>query len=82
MQPIPFGPGRFWDSSFYAGINNTMGLQDASNLGANYHFELPSATKVDLAILQLMVVNRHGSSKDQHVIRLMLLPHLIHSKQT
>ena len=51
LQPIPFGPSRFWDSSFYAGINNTMGLQDAHDLGVKYHFELPSAntTKVDLA---------------------------------
>ncbi|EPJ0572298.1 hypothetical protein ACTA8N_003623, partial [Acinetobacter baumannii] len=64
VQPIPFGPGRFWDSSFYAGINNTMGLQDASNLGANYHFELPSATKVDLAYFATDGGNYHGSSKD------------------
>ncbi|MEY2338166.1 hypothetical protein AB0879_007865, partial [Acinetobacter baumannii] len=56
--------GRFWDSSFYAGINNTMGLQDASNLGANYHFELPSATKVDLAYFATDGGNYHGSSKD------------------
>lgn len=64
VQPIPFGPGRFWDSSFYAGINNTMGLQDASNLGANYHFELPSATKVDLAYFATDGGNYHGTSKD------------------
>ena len=30
LQPIPFGPGRFWDSSSYAGINNIMGLQNVS----------------------------------------------------
>lgn len=49
LQPVPFGPGRYWDSSFYAGLNYTMGLQDVLNLGLNYHAELPSATKVDLA---------------------------------
>ena len=49
LQAIPFGPSRFWDSSFYAGLNNTMGLQDALDLGVNYHFELDSATQVDLA---------------------------------
>lgn len=49
LQPIPFGPGRFWDSSFYASINNTIGLQDALNLGVNYHAEFTKATKVDLA---------------------------------
>ncbi|WP_332605042.1 hypothetical protein [Acinetobacter sp. ESBL14] len=49
LQPVPFGPSRFWDSSFYAGLNYTMGLQDVLNLGINYHIELPSATKIDLA---------------------------------
>lgn len=64
VQPIPYGPGRFWDSSFYAGINNTMGLQDVSNLGANYHFELPSQTKVDLAYFAADGGNYHGESRD------------------
>ena len=49
LQPVPFGPSRFWDSSFYAGLNYTMGLQDVLNLGINYHTELPSSTKIDLA---------------------------------
>lgn len=64
LQPIPFGPGRYWDSSFYAGINYTMGLQDALDLGVNYHFEMPSATKVDLAYFATDGGNYHGTSKD------------------
>ncbi|MNE10835.1 hypothetical protein D3C80_1035640 [compost metagenome] len=64
LQPIPFGPGRYWDSSFYASINNTMGLQDALDLGVNYHFELPSATKIDLAYFATDGGNYHGESKD------------------
>jgi len=64
LQPIPFGPGRYWDSSFYAGINNTMGLQDALDLGVNYHFEMPTATKVDLAYFATDGGNYHGASKD------------------
>lgn len=64
LQPIPFGPGRYWDTSFYAGINNTMGLQDVLNLGVNYHFELPSATKFDLAYFATDGGNYHGVSKD------------------
>ncbi|RSO51690.1 hypothetical protein EA756_19450, partial [Acinetobacter lactucae] len=64
LQPIPFGPGRYWDSSFYAGINNTMGLQDALDLGVNYHFEMPTATKVDLAYFATDGGNYHGTSKD------------------
>ncbi|MCX5466871.1 hypothetical protein [Acinetobacter nematophilus] len=64
LQPIPFGPDRYWDTSFYAGINNTMGLQDALDLGVNYHFELPSATKIDLAYFATDGGNYHGTSKD------------------
>lgn len=64
LQPIPFGPGTFWDSSFYAGINNTMGLQDAHNLGVNYHVELPSKTKVDLAYFATDGGNYVGNSRD------------------
>ncbi|MCG2572102.1 hypothetical protein LVY74_00835 [Acinetobacter sp. ME22] len=64
LQPIPFGPGRYWDSSFYAGINNTMGLQDALDLGVNYHFEMPTTTKVDLAYFATDGGNYHGTSKD------------------
>ncbi|MDH5818694.1 hypothetical protein [Acinetobacter pseudolwoffii] len=64
LQPIPFGPGRYWDSSFYAGINNTMGLQDALNLGIKYHFEMPTKTKVDLAYFAKDGGNYHGTSKD------------------
>jgi len=64
LQPIPFGPSRFWDSSFYASINNTLGLQDIHNLGVNYHFEIPSATKVDLAYFATDGGNYHGESRD------------------
>lgn len=64
VQPIPFGPSRFWDSSFYASINNTIGLQDAHNLGVNYHFELPTATKLDLAYFIEDGGHYHGDSRD------------------
>ncbi|ATZ63286.1 hypothetical protein [Acinetobacter bereziniae] len=64
LQPIPFGPSRFWDSSFFASINNTMGLQDIHNLGVNYHFEMPSATKVDLAYFATDGGNYQGESRD------------------
>lgn len=64
LQPIPFGPGQYWDSSFYASINNTIGLQDAHNLGVNYHFELDSATQFDLAYFATDGGNYHGTSRD------------------
>lgn len=64
VQPIPFGPGRFWDSSFYAGINNTMGLQDVNNLGLNYHLELATQTQIDLAYFAKDGGSYVGSSTD------------------
>jgi hypothetical protein len=64
IQAIPFGPSRFWDSSFYTGINSTMGLQDVLNLGINYHFELPSSTKVDLAYFVTDGGNYTGDTQD------------------
>lgn len=64
IQPNPFGPGRYWDSSFYADINNTIGLADNLNLGVNYHFEMPTATKIDLAYFATDGGSYHGESKD------------------
>lgn len=63
LQPIPFGVARFWESSLYGGINNTMGLEDAHNLGVNYHHELNS-TKIDLAYFATDGGNYHGDSRD------------------
>lgn len=67
LQDIPFGPARYWDSSFYAGINNTMGLQDVLNLGANYHFNFAEHTDVDLAYFHQDGGHYHGDS--QHAAR-------------
>lgn len=64
LQEIPFGPSRFWDSSFYAGINSTMGLQDVLNLGLNYHTELPSNTKIDLAYFATDGGKYHGKNRN------------------
>ncbi|MHA3081790.1 hypothetical protein ACX1NX_01095 [Acinetobacter sp. ANC 5383] len=63
VQPIPFGPGRFWESTLYGGINNTMGLEDAHNLGVNYHHEI-AKTKVDLAYFATDGGNYVGTSRD------------------
>ena len=64
LQPIPFGPARFWESTFYGSINNTMGLQDIHNLGVNYHFETDKGTKIDLAFFPSDGGQYHGLSKD------------------
>lgn len=64
LQPIPFGPARFWESSFYGSINNTMGLQDIHNLGIKYHLETEKGSKLDLAFFPRDGGNYHGLSKD------------------
>lgn len=64
LQPVPFGPARFWESSFYGSLNNTMGLQDIHNLGLKYHVEPHSGTKFDLAYFVADGGNYHGLTKD------------------
>ncbi|WP_411686620.1 hypothetical protein [Acinetobacter pseudolwoffii] len=64
LQPIPFGPARFWENSFYGSINNTMGLQDIHNLGIKYHLETETGTKMDLSFFPRDGGNYHGLSKD------------------
>ena len=64
VQAIPFGPGRFWNNSLYGSINTTAGLEDVHNLGLNYHFELPSATKFDLGYFAIDGGNYVGTTQD------------------
>lgn len=64
VQPIPFGPGRFWGNSLYGSINTTAGLEDVHNLGLNYHFELPSATKFDFGYFAADGGDYVGSTQD------------------
>lgn len=64
MQAIPFGPGRFWGNSLYGSINTTAGLEDVHNLGLNYHFELPSATKFDVGYFATDAGHYEGTTKD------------------
>jgi len=64
VQPIAFGPGRFWNNSLYGSINTTAGLEDVHNLGLNYHFELPSATKFDLGYFTADGGHYVGTTKD------------------
>ena len=46
----PFGPGRFWDSTFYEGLGNALGIQDAFNLGVKWSGKNGPA-KYDVALL-------------------------------
>lgn len=64
LQPVPFGPARFWENTFYGSLNNTMGLQDIHNLGLKYHVEPQAGTKLDLAYFINDGGNYHGLTKD------------------
>lgn len=64
MQPLAFGPGRFWNSSLYGSINTTAGLEDVHNPGLNYHFELPRATKFDVGYFAVDGGHYVGTTKD------------------
>ena len=64
MQPLAFGPGRFWNTSLYGSINTTAGLEDVHNLGLNYHFELPSSTKFDVGFFAVDGGHYVGTTKD------------------
>lgn len=36
LQPVTFGLGRFWGSSYYETLFNTLGYEDVHNLGLKY----------------------------------------------
>ena len=63
VQPIPFGPSRYWESSLFGGLNNTAGLEDAHNLGLNLHWELPTQTQIDAAYFARDAGSFVGSSQ-------------------
>lgn len=65
IQPIPFGPARYWESSLYGGINNTIGLEDAHNLGINLNWNIEELkTKIDVAYFAQDGGHYQGSSRD------------------
>ncbi|MCF0265757.1 hypothetical protein KW868_15015 [Acinetobacter guillouiae] len=64
VQTIPFGPTRFWETSYYGGINTQYGLEDVHNLGVNYQFEPIKNTTIDLGFYPTDAGNYRGSTKD------------------
>lgn len=64
IQPIPFGPAQYWDSSYFAGLNNTLGLNDVHYLGVNYQTHFNTGTQVDLAYFPRDAGNYIGSSRN------------------
>ena len=45
-------------------MSTTAGLEDVHNLGLNYHFELPTATKFDVGYFAVDGGNYTGSTQD------------------
>lgn len=39
LQPVDFGFGRFWGSSYYETLFNTLGYEDVHNLGIKYQLK-------------------------------------------
>lgn len=63
LNPVPFGPGRFWGNTFFLGIGNVIGLEDVHNLGVNYQFKT-AKNQIDLAYYPTDSGNFQGHSKD------------------
>lgn len=49
LQPIPFGPGRFWESNYYGGVITQIGLEDVHNLGVKYQAKFDQGSKLELS---------------------------------
>ncbi|WP_130802053.1 hypothetical protein [Acinetobacter ihumii] len=64
LQPMPFGPGRFWESNNYGGIVTQVGLEDVHNVGINYNTTLFKNTDIDLGFFPTDGGNYHGKSVD------------------
>ena len=49
IQPVPFGPGRYWESNYYGGVVTQIGLEDVHNMGIKYQGKFDTGTTVELA---------------------------------
>jgi hypothetical protein len=48
LQPVPFGPGRFWESNNYGGIVTQVGLEDVHDIGVKYQGKFDTGTTLEL----------------------------------
>lgn len=63
LNPVPFGSGRFWGSTYYLGIGNVLGLEDVHNLGLKYEYS-QAPYEFQAAFYPRDGGNYHGKSKD------------------
>ena len=63
LQPVDFGFGRFWGSSYYETLFNTLGYEDVHNLGLKYQLKHPDYN-LTLGYYPTDGGNFKGTSKD------------------
>lgn len=63
LQAVDFGFGRFWGSSYYETLFNTMGYEDVHNLGLKYQLKHPDY-HLTLGFYPTDGGNFKGTSKD------------------
>ncbi|MBJ8431696.1 hypothetical protein I6M65_15110 [Acinetobacter pittii] len=63
LQPVDFGFGEFWGSSYYETLLNTVGLEDIDNLGIKYKFA-DDKYNLTLGFYPTDGGNYKGASKD------------------
>ena len=62
VQPLAFGPSRFWESNYYGGINTQVGIEDVHNLGLNYQFKPATSTTLEVGFFPTDAGRYHGSN--------------------
>ncbi|MFV5455244.1 hypothetical protein [Acinetobacter towneri] len=63
LQPVDFGFGRFWGSSYYETLFNTLGYEDVHNLGLKYQLKQQDI-QLTLGFYPTDGGNFKGTSKD------------------
>lgn len=63
LQPVDFGFGRFWGSSYYETLFNTLGYEDVHNLGVKYQLKQQDI-QLTLGFYPTDGGNFKGTSKD------------------
>ena len=64
LQPVEFGFGRFWGSSYYETLMNTVGFEDISALGLRYQIS-QNDYSLSLGFIQQMAEIIRGRQKIQ-----------------
>lgn len=64
IQPVVFGPGRFWESNYYGGIVSQVGLADIHNLGLSYSLNFFDNNNLNLGYFYSDGGRYFGHSRD------------------